>query len=504
MSDSLLELRNISKSFPGVLALDNVSFSLRRGEIHAIMGENGAGKSTFIKVITGVHEADAGEIILEGRKVEFKNPRDAQKQSIAAIYQHGTAYPHLSITENIFVGHEQVKGFLKTIDWNSLHRRAEALLRELSCELDPRTTLGGLSVAEKQIVEIAKAISQDARILIMDEPTASLSRKECENLYHTTERLRDSGVSIIFISHRFEDMFRLADRVTVLRDGRYIGAWDVDKISEKELISAMVGREINQIYPAKDCEIGGEIFRAEGFSRTGYFSDVSFGVRKGEILGLFGLVGSGRTDVMQSIFGIHPADAGRIYLDGTEIKIKNPREAISAGIGLLPEDRQHQGLILQWEIYKNITISGLKEFTERSVMKPRTERVKAKTLGEKIALKAQTVFDKVSSLSGGNQQKVVICKLLNLDMKVLILDEPTKGVDVGAKSQIYEIMNDLAAQGYGIVMISSDMPEILGMCDRIIVMHEGRVTGEYKRGEANQETLLAASMNIDERGAAGG
>jgi rhamnose transport system ATP-binding protein len=384
-----------------------------------------------------------------------------------------------------------------------MHDKAEVLLKELGCELDPRTTLGGLTVAEKQIVEIAKAISQNARILIMDEPTASLSRRECENLYDITERLRDSGVSIIFISHRFEDMFRLAGRVTVLRDGKYVGTWRVDEISNKELIRAMVGREINQIYPVKDCKIGDEVFRVDGLRRTGYFKDVSFGLKKGEILGFFGLVGAGRTDVMQSVFGIEPAHSGKIYLNGEEINVKNPLEAIRDGIGLLPEDRQHQGLILDWEIYKNITISGLRKFTKAGIMKPKEERVKSKSLGEKIALKALTVFDKVSSLSGGNQQKVVICKLLNLDLKLLILDEPTKGVDVGAKSQMYEIMNDLAAQGYGIIMISSDMPEILGMCDRIIVMNEGRVTGEFMRGEAGQETLLAASMNINERWEAG-
>ena len=504
MPDIHLKLENITKIFPGVRALDNVGFELRRGEIHALMGENGAGKSTFIKVITGVYTPDEGSITLNGTPVSFKNPRDAQHHSIAAIYQHSTSYPHLNITENIFIGHETVKGPLKSIDWKTLHRRAFGLLKELGCELDTYTPVGDLTVAEQQVVEIAKAISMNAGILIMDEPTASLSKRECDNLYAIAEQLRDQGVSIIFISHRFEDMYRLASRVTVLRDGQYIGTWNVGDIESKDLINAMVGREIEQVYPEKTCETGEEIFRVEGLSRTGFFKDVSFSLKKGEILGFTGLVGAGRTDVMQSVFGIIPPDSGEVYLDGKRLSVKKPVDAMNAGIGLLPEDRQKQSLILDWEIYRNITISNLKPFTRLSVINKQQERDKAKELGEKIAIKAPTVFEKASALSGGNQQKVVICKLLNSDLRVLILDEPTKGVDVGAKTQIYEIMNGLAAQGYGIIMISSDMPEVLGMSDRIIAMHEGRVTGEFLRGEATQEEILAAVMNLEEVGTNGG
>lgn len=497
MSETVLELRNIEKVFPGVKALDHVSFSLDKGEIHALMGENGAGKSTFIKIITGVHEPDAGEMILNGKKIVFKNPKEATKNSIAAIYQHGTTYPYLSITENIFIGHEKVSGPLKTIDWNALHEKSAQLLKDLGCALDPRTLVAELTVAEQQIVEIAKAISTSANILIMDEPTASLSKRECENLYHITEKLRDKGVSVIFISHRFEDMYRLASRVTVLRDGKYIGTWDVSGISNKDLISAMVGREISQIYPQKTCNIGEEVFRVEGLKRVGFFGDISFKVHKGEILGFTGLVGAGRTEVMQCIYGIDPLKSGKIFMDHKEININKPLDAMKAGIGLLPEDRQRQGLVLDWEIYKNVSLSNLKRFTKLSVLKPKLERLQAKILGEKMALKAPTVFEKASSLSGGNQQKVVICKLLDSDLKLLILDEPTKGVDVGAKSQIYEIVNDLAAQGYAIIVISSDMPEIIGMCDRIIAMHEGHITGEFLRDEASQELLLKAVMGIN-------
>lgn len=353
-----------------------------------------------------------------------------------------------------------------------------------------------MTVAEQQVVEIAKAISTNARIIIMDEPTASLSNRECENLYRITEKLKDDGVSIIFISHRFEDMYRLASRVTVLRDGKYIGTYGVDEISNKDLISAMVGREISQIYPKKNCEIGEEVLRVEGLSKTGYFSNISFNLKKGEILGFSGLVGAGRTDIMQCIFGIEKANSGKIFLENKEINIRNPKEAVNAGIGLLPEDRQKQGLILDWEIYKNITLGDLDKFTKSTIIDNKAERSKAKEIGERISLKAPTVFDKASSLSGGNQQKVVICKLLNSDLKVLILDEPTKGVDVGAKSQIYEIMNQLAENGYGIIMISSDMPELLGMCDRIIAIHEGHKIKEFTSDEVSQEKLLQAVMNI--------
>jgi rhamnose transport system ATP-binding protein len=497
MSDVILELKHITKTFPGVKALDNVDFTLRRGEIHALMGENGAGKSTFIKIITGVHPADSGEIYLEGERVHFKNPKAAQKASIAAIYQHSTSYPHLSITENIFIGHEEIYRIPRTINWSLLHEKARVLLAELSCDIDPHTLAGSLTVAEQQIVEIAKAMSTNAKIIIMDEPTASLSSRECDELYRITEKLKNDGVSIIFISHRFEDMFRLGDVVTILRDGKYIGTWDVDKITNQILINAMVGREIDQIYPQKTTQRGAEVLRVEGFSKTGYFKDINFNLHRGEILGFSGLVGSGRTDIMQCIFGINSATKGKIFLEGQEINVNRPADAMDAGIGLLPEDRQKQGLILEWEIFKNTTLTGLKRYMRGVVIDQKKEREASKILGEQINLKAPTVFDLASSLSGGNQQKVVICKLLDSDLKVLILDEPTKGVDVGAKSQIYEIMSGLAAKGYGIIMVSSDMPELIGMCDRIIAMHEGRITGTFTANEVSQDKLLEKIMNVE-------
>lgn len=492
VSEYVLELKGITKIFPGVKALDNVQFQLKPGEIHALMGENGAGKSTFIKVITGVHKAEEGEMFLDGKKVEFRGPRDAQKAGIAAIYQHVTAYPHLTVTENIFMGHEKKKRGI--IQWKEMHEEAQDYLDQLNADFKSTDEMGSLSVAQQQMVEIAKAVSMKARIIIMDEPTAALTKRESEELYKITEKLRDEGASVIFISHRFEDMYRLATRVTVFRDSQYVGTYQVDEISNADLITAMVGREIKDLFPKPDVKIGEEVLRLEGLTRTGYFKNVSLSVKKGEILGLTGLVGAGRTEVVQTVFGIEKLDAGKIYLEGKEVKIHNPAEAMNNGIGLLPEDRQHEGLILDWGIGRNITLAELKKFSKWGLTNDKKERQVAKELAERVDTKAVSVFTKASALSGGNQQKVVVAKILASDLKVIILDEPTKGVDVGAKAEIYEIMGELAKQGYAIIMISSEMPEILGMCDRIVIMCEGRVTGELNRNEANQESILKFAM----------
>lgn len=433
---------------------------------------------------------------LTAEKVEIKNPKDAQKLSIAAIYQHGTAYQHLSVTENIFIGHEKMTKF-HTIDWKQMHKDAKALLERLGSDIDPHSSMGNLTVAEQQIVEIAKAISTNAKIIIMDEPTAALSKRECEELYRITEQLRDEGCSIIFISHRFEDMYRLATRVTVFRDSQYIGTWNVDEISNEVLISKMVGREISQIYPKQEVERGEEIFRVEGLSKTGYYKDVSFSLHKGEILAMTGLVGAGRTEVCQGIMGIERPDKGKVILEGKTLSIKHPSDAMKAGIGYLPEDRQKQGLILDWGLGQNVTLSTLEKFTKFTVINRKAERERSKELLEKVKTKALSVFDKASSLSGGNQQKVIVAKVLNSDLKVVILDEPTKGVDVGAKAQIYEIMSELAAQGFGVIMISSEMPEVLGMADTILVMKEGRVSKIFADATGvTQEQILEAAMNM--------
>ncbi|MFX3632200.1 MAG: sugar ABC transporter ATP-binding protein [Candidatus Pristimantibacillus sp.] len=499
MHEFILELKAITKQFPGVKALDNVRFQLKPGEIHALMGENGAGKSTFIKIITGVHPQTEGEILFDGERVDFKSPNDAKRLGIAAIYQHVTCYPDLSVTENIFMGHEKIQKRTKRILWADMHAEAKRLLTELGTNIDPKTQMGALSVAEQQIIEIAKALSMDARVIIMDEPTAALTKRESEELYRIAEQLRDQGKSIIFISHRFEDMYRLASKVTVFRDSKYIGTWDVNEISNNDLIVAMVGREITQLFPKKEPNIGEEVLRAEGLGQTGYFADISFSLRRGEILGFTGLVGAGRTEVFQTIFGITSYDKGKLFLKGKEVKISSPLEAMKLGIGYLPEDRQKQGLVLDWEIGRNITLPTLDQFTSKGSLNTAHEADVAKRLAEKVNVKANSIFDLVSSLSGGNQQKVVFAKLLTADLEVIILDEPTKGVDVGAKSAIYEIISDLASQGYGVIMISSEMPEIIGMCDRTAVMREGRITAFLDREGITQEAILQASMAGDDK-----
>jgi len=494
VADRILELNHITKTFPGVRALDDVHFDLKPGEIHALIGENGAGKSTLIKIITGVYQPDGGEIRFDGKPVVIRGTADSQKIGIAAIYQHVTCYPSLSVTENIFIGHEKINPFTRKIDWKNLHGRAEELLQRLDADFDPRATMESLSVAQQQIVEIAKALSANARIIIMDEPTAPLTMRESEDLYRITESLRDRGVSIIFISHRMEDMYRLASRVTVFRDARYVGTWNLNEISREDVIMAMVGREITQFFPKRKVTIGEEILRVEGLSRKGYFKDVSFAVHKGEILAMTGLIGAGRTEVCEAIYGVTHAEKGRVVLGGEEVRISNPTQAIELGIGYLPEDRLRQGLVLDWSLAKNVSLPTLGKFTTLGWLNLGRENEVTKELAEKLEVRAGSVHDLAGTLSGGNQQKIIVAKLLAGEMKVIILDEPTKGVDVGAKTAIFNIMNDLAATGYGIIMVSSEMPEVLGMSDRIVVMKEGRISAIMETSSATQEKILSAAM----------
>lgn len=497
--DLILELNGITKIFPGVKALNNVQFQLRRGEVHALMGENGAGKSTFIKVITGVHAAEEGHMYLNGQEVHFKGPLDAQEAGIAAVYQHPTSYPELSVTENIFMGHETVKGGI--IQWREMNEKAQQLLDSLDADFKATDEVGALSVAQQQMTEIAKALSSNAQIFILDEPTAALTANESEKLYGIVDKLREEGKSVIFISHRFEDMYRLASRVTVFRDSQYIGTYDVDGISNADLIKAMVGREITDMYPKEKIELGPEIFRIENMSRTGFFKEVSLDVKAGEIVGLTGLVGAGRTETIEAVCGITKPDSGKVYLEGKQIEIKKPADAMKAGIILLPEDRQKQGLILSWGLGRNVTLPIQDELADKGFNNEKKERELSKKQLEEVDTKAVTIFQPASSLSGGNQQKVVVAKALaQSNMKVVIMDEPTKGIDVGAKKEIYEIMGRLAKKGYGIIMISSEMPEIIGMSDRVYVMRNGRISGCLDRSEVTQERILELSM---EQGSAG-
>jgi rhamnose transport system ATP-binding protein len=450
-----------------------------------------------------VYQPDSGEIFLNGEAVNIKTPLDAQALGISAIYQHVTCFPDITVAENIFMGHEKTTEPFGRIDWKTMNSEAQKLLDQLSANFDSRAEMGSLSVAQQQIVEIAKALSANARIIIMDEPTAALSNRECEDLYKITESLRGKGVSIIFISHRFVDMYRLADRVTVFRDGKYINAWDKADVVEHDLVVAMVGREIVQFFPKRDTVPGKEIFRAEGLCRTGFFRDVGFSVRAGEILALTGLVGAGRTEVCEALYGITSYDSGTVMLEGKSLSTQQPYEAIAGGIGFLPEDRLKQGLVLRWEIAKNITLPALQKFLRYGMVDTAREDREAGELAGKLGIKAVSVHDKFSTLSGGNQQRVVVAKLLTGNMRLIMLDEPTKGVDVGAKTAIYEIMNELVKEGFGIIMVSSEMPEVLGMSDRIIVMREGRVTATFDTKDADQTKILKAAMqDTSESGAA--
>jgi rhamnose transport system ATP-binding protein len=498
MSEYILELKDIVKRFPGVVALDRVQFQLRKGEIHALMGENGAGKSTFIKVITGIHKPDSGSILLKGKEVYFEGPLDAYKKSIVAIYQHSTAYPHLTVIENIFVGHYKRKRS-GVIDWPAMAKEAAELLTSLSSNIDPYAEIGTLTVAEQQVVEIAKAISAKTEILIMDEPTAALSERECEQLYNIADKLRAQGTSIIFISHRIEDMYRLADRVTVFRDARYIDTLPVKGLPKEKLISAMVGRPIMTLYPKRKVKIGEEALFAEGLCRQGVFKDISFSVKKGEILGFTGLIGAGRTEVFEALCGITRLEKGKVFLEGKRVRFRSPKDALKAGVGLLPEDRHREGLILSWEVYKNISLPSLDKYASIKGINVRKEKMTARELSVKLGTKITDVTDIVDSLSGGNQQKVVVSKLLGSDLKVLILDEPTKGVDVGAKAQIYEIIMDLAEKGYAIILISSEMPEVISVCDRIAIMANGRLMEIVDAEGITQERILATAMHIHDK-----
>ena len=496
MAEYLLEMNHITKIFPGVKALDDVSFNLKKGEIHAICGENGAGKSTFIKVLTGVHQADGGEIILDGEKVEMTDPLLAQKLGIAAIYQHAASYPDLSVAENIFIGHEFMVG--PFINWTKANREAQKLLDSVGANFSATASVGSLSVAQQQLVEIAKALSQNARILIMDEPTAALSKRESEELYGIAKKLRDEGVAVILISHRFEDIFGLADRATVFRDAKYIGTWDIKDVDAKMLVQHMVGHEIGDFFPKKKSVIGEELLRVENLSRTGFFRDVSFNLHAGEIVGLTGLVGAGRTEVLEAVFGITKADSGKVFIHGKPAPEKrSPRIMMNNNMGLLPEDRQKQGLLLPWSINNNISLPIIDDCTNMMFLSGKKEHAVSNKMKDLLSIKAPTVETAAGALSGGNQQKVVIGKQLAADTKIIVLDEPTKGVDVGSKAQIYQLMSDLASQGMGILMISSEMPEVMNMSDRIYVMSEGRVTAEFNAEGITQEEILTAAMPVE-------
>lgn len=490
---SILELRNIHKAFAGVRALQGVDFELRPGEIHALVGENGAGKSTLMKVISGVHRPDQGEIALLGKQVELSNPSQAQKLGIAAIYQEATLFADLDVAENIYMGHQPVTRLTKSITWRQMYDQAGQTLRSLGVQLDPRTKVRGLTIAQMQMVEVAKALSFNARVLIMDEPTSALTLHEVADLFRIVRRLRDAGTAIIFISHRLDEVFDLADRVTVLRDGHYVGTRDVEGLTRDELIRMMVGRTLDALFPKLDVAPREVVLQVERLTKQGLFEEISFELHRGEILGLAGLVGARRTEVAQAIFGIEPADGGIIRVKGRSVLIRAPGDALRLGLAYVPEDRQQHGLVLALNITQNVTMPVLQEFARAGWIDQKAETARAGELSNQLEVRAAGLWQRTRELSGGNQQKVVLAKWLATRPQILILDEPTRGIDVGTKAAVHELMSKLAAQGLAILMISSELPEILGMSDRIVVMCEGRVTGRFTRAEATQEKIMAAA-----------
>lgn len=492
MKSPILEMKHISKRFDMTQALEDVSLTLYPGEIHALVGENGAGKSTLIKIMTGIHRPDAGEILLDGRPIHIHNSQQAQAHGIAAIYQEPMVFPDLNVAENIFISHRD-RG--PVVRWNKMYQDAEAILSKLDVKLDVRMPARGLTLAAQQAVEIAKAISLDVRVLIMDEPTASLSAHEVAQLFKVANTLRQHGVAILFISHRLEEVFEISDRITVFRDGKHISTNPTSAVTHDSLIRDMVGREVDDYFAKSQAEKGEVLLSVRGLGKDNTFSDVNFEIRRGEVLGFAGLVGSRRTDVGLALFGVEPADTGEIIFEGKPLKIQSPQQALKQGISYLTEDRRQLGLTMPMSISSNISLPMLKKYLSGlGLIKQSQETITAEDYRRRLSIRTPSVKHQVGKLSGGNQQKVMLGKWLNAQPKLIILDEPTRGIDVGAKAEVHHIVNDLAEQGLAVILISSDLPEVLAMSDRILVMREGRQMAIFSHAEATQENVMTAAM----------
>ena len=488
----ILQMRHVYKRFDQTQALDDVSLDLYPGEIHALLGENGAGKSTLIKIMTGVYQPDEGEVLLDGKPIHVRSSIEAQAYGIAAIYQEPMVYPDLNVAENIFISHAK-RG--RVVNWKQTYREAEAILAQLGVKLDVRMPARGLTLAAQQTVEIAKAISLKARVLIMDEPTASLSAHEVAQLFKLTRTLREQGVAILFISHRMEEVFQLADRVSVFRDGKSISSLPRAEVTPESAIHDMVGRQIDEFFAKRESERGAQLMAVRNLSKEDVFTGMNFEVHHGEVLGFAGLVGSRRTDVGLALFGVEPADEGEITFEGKPAQIRTAQQAQNLGIAYMSEDRRQIGLSMPMSIVSNMTLPTLRRYLNRlGLIKKQAEEETAEQYRTRLSIRTPSIQEPVARLSGGNQQKVMLSKWLNAQPKLLILDEPTRGIDVGAKAEVHHIINELAAQGLGIILISSDMPEIMAMSDRILVMREGRQMGIFDRHEATQEKILTAAM----------
>ncbi len=500
-----LRMRHITKRFPGVIALEDVSFDVHVGQVHGLVGENGAGKSTLMKIMSGIYTEYEGEMLLSGKPVSFRNTREAIDSGVAMIHQELNLVPELSVYENIFLGREH-KTRIGTIDRGAMRKAADALMSKLGLDIDTSRPIGRLRVSQRQLVEIAKALSLDTKVIVMDEPTSALSDSEVEYLFDVIRGLRDHDVAVVYISHRLDEVYAITDRITVLRDGRTVGSADPAETPRRSLIGMMVGRDLEVLYPKAPVELGDEVLRVDGLSyvqgRTKILDDVSVTVRQGEIVGVAGLMGAGRTQLLEAIFGVYPPDSltGTIRLGGRPVRFTSPQEAIQAGLGLVAEDRKLQSLVLERSVTENATLASLWQFTNRlRVISQRAEKRAVGRVVDDLRIKTPTIETLVANLSGGNQQKVVIGKFLLTEITLFLLDEPTRGIDVGAKAEIYQLVGELAREGTSFLLVSSEMPELIAVCDRIYVLCDGRVTGEFARAEFEQEAIMeAATRFVDE------
>ncbi len=490
MANKILEMKDISKQFPGVRALNEVNYDLNEGEVHGLLGENGAGKSTLIKILAGDYSRDGGVINIKGERVDFHSPSDSQNKGIRVIYQELNTLDTLTVAENIFVGALPGKKILRTVDWKTLNKNAKKVLDRMQVDINPKKIVGDLTVHEKQIIEIAKAIYKEANILVMDEPTAALGEKDTESLFNIIRSLKKHGVGIIYISHRLEEIFQVTDRVTVLRDGKKIGTVNTKETNKDTLITMMVGRELKEMYPKKVMPVGKTLIEVKNLTINGILEDISFSLRSGEILGLFGLLGAGRQNLVRALYGIDKFDKGQISIDGQAIIIDTPSKALKSKMGFMPIDRKLEGLALGLPVFSNITMGNIDNLGKGFFINQQLEMKKSQKWVNDVKIKTPSLKTELNSLSGGNQQKIVLAKLLETGSRIFIMNEPTRGIDVGSKVDIYKIMESLCEAGAGIIMISSEFPEILSMSDRIIVVSKGKITGVFERGEANQEKLL--------------
>jgi rhamnose transport system ATP-binding protein len=492
MTTNFLQINNLNKRFGATQAVNDVSFGLNKGEVLALIGENGAGKSTVVKILTGIYQPDSGSMVLNGETLRLSSPQDAMRAGIGAIHQETVMFDELSVAENLFVGNHPVTAKFFAgglVNWKSMLERAKAVLDKMDAKIDPETPLKELSVAQKHLVQIARALSQDSSVVMMDEPTASLSKAEIEDLYRIVRQLRDAGKAVLLITHKFDEVFALADRYVVLRDGRNVGTGKITDTSSEDLIRLMAGREVGALFPKLESKPGNVMLEVKNFEHQTEFSSINFSVRKGEILGFYGLVGAGRSEVMQAVFGLNAAATGLVLIDGKTVNIKSPADAVKHGLVYVPEDRQIAGAILPMSILHNITLASLSSIG--NLLNRNKEEAIAMPLAERLSLRAANLEQNVSELSGGNQQKVVLSKWLATNPKVIILDEPTKGIDVGAKAAVHSFMSELVQNGLAVILVSSELPEVMNMSDRILVMREGRLVAEFDARVASAEEIVA-------------